>query len=691
MHGGWPADGGEKEETMVVDGMPRSNVSSPPALCGIPIEAIAATTSANTIQSEPNGVSSESKRIMWQLRASGPATPRSLDLDRIKRRAEKKRYAMLLLKRNTAIECKDMGLSLRFGAFLALCASSEFAERAEGLGIQSELTCSRPQGEGIISLDRGSPTCSYVPGVPLGTSSNKKTSSSLQDLSDQVLLLRQTVHDLHRKLESQEIWQQGQTSAPYCPPPSGALLGDAQELLFEARQIHGGTKASFVELVSLTRRRDELFSLALSSVLVVVCSRDGLLEVRNVADTSNVVLFRTAHAAPVISLTVFPKGDDFAVLTTDEAGNALVHILNATRSESSETPTRGSGTGSQLRVAMGLGDFFSVSPGGSQRHNCVSAATIKGERMVLVGGSSGVVSVFSRSGVLKASVRVTNEEGGILHLAHSAGFTVFATRTCIGHINPFATHATGKLSCIGASFPIVSFALDPRKSGRVAVSLADGQVLYLDLKTWSILHKFPRVINAPMRLLFAKERLLGVPLSDSSTFAAAVGPSPRQKALVVFSLLPIERPDAFSGPSIHLLPLEMEIGPVGVLRRTGDTSLLALAAADDALVRIFECIHKEQSALSDESWAHIRLPIMLLTILVAVGAQVYRTKKGTKHKPDPEQDQPPNTADIEELWSERLRAEGRHLHLDHYRDSLRISSRCTDSEGGETHRENERY
>ncbi|XP_026192888.1 uncharacterized protein LOC34620309 [Cyclospora cayetanensis] len=331
-----------------------------------------------------------------------------------------------------------MGLSLRFGAFLALCASSEFAERAEGLGIQSELTCSRPQGEGIISLDRGSPTCSYVPGVPLGTSSNKKTSSSLQDLSDQ-----------------------------------------------------GGTKASFVELVSLTRRRDELFSLALSSVLVVVCSRDGLLEVRNVADTSNVVLFRTAHAAPVISLTVFPKGDDFAVLTTDEAGNALVHILNATRSESSETPTRGGSSAAETRTPgrvliepLGLSitpaETFRVSPGGSQRHNCVSAATIKGERMVLVGGSSGVVS-----GVLKASVRVTNEEGGILHLAHSAGFTVFATRTCIGHINPFATHATGKLSCIGASFPIVSFALDPRKSGRVAVSLADGQVLYLDLKTWS--------------------------------------------------------------------------------------------------------------------------------------------------------------------------------------------------------------
>lgn len=118
---------------------------------------------------------------------------------------------------------------------------------------------------------------------------------------------------------------------------------------------------------------------ALSSVLVVACSQDGVLEARNLADPSNSVILKTGHAAPVLTMTVFPRGDgargntvavrlwvlaarralvplllygrqvssplicrryaDVSVLTTDEEGIALVHVLAARRDESTPKAT----------------------------------------------------------------------------------------------------------------------------------------------------------------------------------------------------------------------------------------------------------------------------------------------------------------------------------------------------------------
>ncbi|CDI85643.1 hypothetical protein, conserved [Eimeria praecox] len=73
------------------------------------------------------------------------------------------------------------------------------------------------------------------------------------------------------------------------------------------------------------------------------------------------------------------------------------------------------------------------------------------------------------------------------------------------------------------SSPIVSVALDNRRPGRGAVSLLDGQVLYLDLKTWALLHKFPRVSNGPSRVMFAKDKLVAVPLPSIHSAGATAG------------------------------------------------------------------------------------------------------------------------------------------------------------------------
>ncbi|CDJ59012.1 hypothetical protein, conserved, partial [Eimeria maxima] len=70
-----------------------------------------------------------------------------------------------------------------------------------------------------------------------------------------------------------------------------------------------------------------------------------------------------------------------------------------------------------------------VSPGGNKKQNCVIVATIKGERVFLVGGSDGVLRMFSRTGVLKWQQQLTDEEGGIQHLAHQGSYTVFASET----------------------------------------------------------------------------------------------------------------------------------------------------------------------------------------------------------------------------------------------------------------------
>lgn len=44
-------------------------------------------------------------------------------------------------------------------------------------------------------------------------------------------------------------------------------------------------------------------------------------------------------------------------------------------------------------------------------------------------------SVFSRNGSLKAKIKATNEAGGILHLAHFGGLTIFASEGALENIS----------------------------------------------------------------------------------------------------------------------------------------------------------------------------------------------------------------------------------------------------------------
>ncbi|KAL8275858.1 hypothetical protein Esti_000194 [Eimeria stiedai] len=430
---------------------------------------------------------------------------------------------------------------------------------------------------------------------------------------------------------------------------------------------------------------------ALSSVVIVTCSCDGLLEARSLADPSNSVTLRTNHAAPVMSLSVFPKGDDVSVLTTDEDGMAMLHVLVARREELSpmakDSPKSDVRTTKHVAISPLIftfepGESFRISPGKSSKHNCVIPATMKGERVILVGGSDGSFSVFSRSGFLKSKIYVTHEEGGILHLAHFGGITIFATRSCVGNVNPLALEASGKMSCLGRTTGIASIALDARKHGRGAVALRDGQILYLDVKSWTLLHKFPAVLGGPVKISFAKEKLLAATINTKTSDLFVDGNQRNaslQSGIAIFDVIALERPDTFLGPSVHMLPMDMEVGAFYVLRRTGDTSLLAVASVEGDAIHIFECVHRDQPALSDESWSHIRLPIMLVTILVALAAQVYRTRKNAKSRDEGEDRT--TAADLDALWQERLQSE-RSAYFSEFR-SLNDPPLCPNPDGNE--------
>ncbi|CDJ41672.1 hypothetical protein, conserved [Eimeria tenella] len=375
-------------------------------------------------------------------------------------------------------------------AFLTSCFLSRQIQGAEIAAVPREPTCSlRTNTRGVPFLQPGAPTCLSAAPEALNFKPPSHSNFATYSPEDRLLRLQQAVDDLLKKLENQKAQP---AASPQLQEPA---VGNAHDILFAVRRIEFTAEPSFIELVSLTRRRDEAFSLALSSVLLVVCSREGLLEARSVSNPVSSVALKTAHAAPVLSLSVFPQGDVFAVLTTDEDGIALIHILSAKRKEPSPALAQQGGeplgdpksepvlrhlSYEPLILSLAQSDAFQVSPGGPRRHNCAIAATISGERLVLVGGRDGRLS-----GALKAQLQVTQEEGGIQQLVHMGSFTVFATKSCVGHINPTAPNLTGKVSCIGLESPIASVALDGRKAGRGAVSLCDGQILYFDIKTWT--------------------------------------------------------------------------------------------------------------------------------------------------------------------------------------------------------------
>ncbi|KAL8432369.1 hypothetical protein Efla_006144 [Eimeria flavescens] len=511
-----------------------------------------------------------------------------------------------------------------------------------------------------------------------------------KSVEDRLLLLQQTVDELRKRLDAEVLLHQLPQTRPVV---HSSAAGDARDLLFAVRQMQFSRGVSFVELVSLTRKRDESFSLALSSVLLVTCSKDGFLEVRSVADPSNFVGLQTKHAAQVLSLSVFPRGEDLTVLTTDADGVALLHLLVASRGEASaftsasvklERPATKRLAASPLALSLEAADSFRVTQGGAaKKHNCVISATLKGERVLVVGGGDGSLSVYARSGSLKARVIVTNEEGGIQHLAHLGGFTIFATKRCVGHVNPLAVELSGKMSCVGMAAPIASIALDARKHGRGAVALQDGQILYMDVKSWTLLHKFPSIFKGPMKLYFSKDKLLAATLADAggssaSKFLSVFFAFP-QSGIALFDLNAAERPESSRGPPVYVLPLKEK---VRCLREAeGDAFLFSIQRLMFAFhgnsVQIFECLHHDQPALSDESWSHIRLPIMLITILVAVGAQVYRTRRSSKSREEQPAEDPASAAELDALWKERLRLQSeRSAFLSEYR-SFNDQSLCS--------------
>ncbi|CDI81829.1 hypothetical protein EPH_0053080 [Eimeria praecox] len=87
-----------------------------------------------------------------------------------------------------------------------------------------------------------------------------------------------------------------------------------------------------------------------------------------------------------------------------------------------------------------------------------------------------------------------------------------------------------------------------------------------------------------------------------------------------------------------------------------------MGGRDSAVVTFFELLHKDQPALSEESWSHLRLPIMLVTIVVAVGAQVYRSRKRGSRRAQASEEASIGT-EMDDLWTERLQAERRALQL----------------------------
>ncbi|KAL8444679.1 hypothetical protein Emag_005391 [Eimeria magna] len=520
-----------------------------------------------------------------------------------------------------------MNVSIRFFVICAFWLLLQWTWRVSAFSAP-EPTCplSTPLTGGFLSLqDREDDEAQEASEKAVGLANIHHSSDMVKDLEDQVERLRRTVEELQKKLGHLMTLPPQQKSSLFDSPHAG----DAQDLLFPVRHLQFSPKTYLVEMISLVRKRDEPFSM------------------------------------------------DVSVLTTDEEGMAMLHVLIARREDSSSIGREDSLKSdarttkhvaiSPLVFTFESGESFRVSPGKSSKHNCVIPAAMKGERVVLVGGSDGSLSVFSRSGSLKTKIFVTDEEGGILHLAHFGGITVFATRSCVGNVNPLALEPSVKMSCLGKTSGITSIALDARKPGRGAVALRDGQILYLDVKSWTLLHKFPAVLGGPVKIFFAKEKLLAATISSKTTDLSAERykrNASSQSGVAIFDMTALERPDTFRGPPVHMLPLDMEVGAFYVLRRTGDTSILAVASVDGDVVEVFECLHRDQPALSDESWSHIRLPIMLLTILVAVAAQIYRTRKNAK--PRDEGEDRSTTVDLDALWKERLQSE-RSAYLSEFR------------------------
>ncbi|PHJ22513.1 hypothetical protein CSUI_003640 [Cystoisospora suis] len=317
----------------------------------------------------------------------------------------------------------------------------------------------------------------------------------------------------------------------------------------------------------------------------------------------------------------------------------------------------------------------------SRRITNLTAISFQGEKLFLLSDSLGWIVVLTRQGFLRGRVLVAEDDGeeeedereeeegkkrrktgGIIHVAHKAGVTVFSTRRAFAQFNVASLDVgTFSLRAVDGTSPIVSIALDPKKQTRLAVALQDGEVLIYDLKKNTLLQKFS--VFSPsiaLDLFFFKDVLLGISSSLRKKRRRLLKKRRRRQSMcgnfiTRFDLsasretsLPRYHTDFFPSSSFFSLGEECLVNGLTASYHFGDTQAIALVCTPEnsqkegrkergeeghtSVVRLFDILHRHAPPPSEEdSWAgfHFRFPILIVAIVAIVFFQLFRTRGTT--------------------------------------------------------------
>jgi len=343
--------------------------------------------------------------------------------------------------------------------------------------------------------------------------------------------------------------------------------------------------------------------------------------------------FHLGHETTQIATSV--GQDEHLILGASQSGSISCHVVRVRQGRLSQSERQARRNSTDERISQFLGVIPNVTvtadkslelPSGTPEVTDMAVTTQRGSKHFVVADSDGGIAVFARNGTLRGRFfpETPSAPGGVRGLYATFGALLFWSKSAVGFVSAPGL-AAPPLRCaeFAAGGGVASAAIDATSSNRLYVALNDGSVASYNAKdrdACSFEVFLPQVAQRPLRLEPFRGYMLaiaeGAPAELHAYNLSARGrgadaPPPTVNAAFHWDLA--------------------RVGQVAVLRKTSGCDHAAFVREDNVLV-LSEMLFKPVAAPVADEFSDMRTPVILLAVVLVVGYQYMKNKKGGSGK-----------------------------------------------------------